>query len=85
MSTPNQTAANPMQTENTADMATKLTPPIAVAATNMFSNITVPEIVNVLTMIYLILVITHKAWTMYRDYKRGPDRRQKPRAWKAHP
>jgi hypothetical protein len=83
MSTPNPT---PMQTDETATfMATRVTPPLAVAATNMFSNITVPEIVNVLTALYLLLMITHKAWTMYRDYKRGPDRRQKPRTWKESP
>jgi len=50
-------------------MATKASPPIAVAAANTFSDLTVPDIVNYLTLVYLVLMISHKAWSMWREYK----------------
>lgn len=54
-------------------MATKVTPPIAVAATNLFSGMTVPDIVNYLTLVYLLLMISNKAWHMFKEWKAGKD------------
>ena len=70
----------PPNDETGITLATKATPPIAVTATNMFSDITVPEIVNYLTLIYLLLLVSHKAWSWFREW-RGikHDRRGKPR------
>jgi hypothetical protein len=77
-------------TDETASyMAAKTTPPVAVAAANLISDSAVPHIVNLLTAIYLLLLIAHKGWTIYRDIraaefatKRTPatkDRRARPR------
>lgn len=67
-------------------MATKASPPVAVAAANMFSDLSVPDIVNYLTLVYLALMISHKAWSMYREYKGvANDRRGKPRPRKDTP
>jgi len=70
-------------------MALKSSPPVAVAAVNAFSDVSLPHIVNVLTALYLLLMIAHKAWTMFREYKaaeraaayvpRSKDRRARPR------
>lgn len=59
-------------------MATKVTPPIAVAATNMYSNITLPELVNYLTVLYLALMISHKGWRMYREWRSGKEGADEP-------
>lgn len=32
-----------------------------------------PEIINVLTVIYLILLVMHKGYNMYKEYKSGKD------------
>ena len=69
-------------TENTGLFmdTTKLTPPLMVTATNMFSDITVPHIVNYLTALYLLLMVTHKAWSWYGEYKAGPFRDRQDRS-----
>ncbi len=54
-------------------MATKVAPPIAVTATNLFSGMTVPDIVNYLTLLYLLLMISNKAWHMFKEWKTGKD------------
>lgn len=40
-----------------------------VAVGNLFSLL--PEIVNVLTIVYVSLLIIHKAWKMYAEWKEG--------------
>jgi hypothetical protein len=32
-----------------------------------------PEIINVLTVIYLVLLVAHKGYNMYKEYKTGKD------------
>ena len=48
------------------------TPPMAVTAATAF--VSLPDLVLWLTAIYTALLIGHKAWKIYRDYKesRGP-------------
>lgn len=70
----------PPNDETGITLATKATPPIAVTLTNMFADVTVPEIVNILTLLYLLLLVGHKAWSWYREWKGiKQDRRGKPR------
>lgn len=54
-------------------MATKATPPIAVSVANTFSGMTLPEVVNWATLVYLLLLISHKGWAMHKEWKTGKD------------
>lgn len=38
-----------------------------VALSNVFQVL--PDIINIGTVVYLSLLIVHKAWTMYQEYK----------------
>lgn len=40
-----------------------------VAAGNIFTSL--PEIVNILTIVYVAMLIIHKAWKMYAEWKTG--------------
>lgn len=71
---------SPHNDETGITLATKASPPIAVSLTNMFSDVTVPEIVNVITLIYLLVLLAHKAWSWHREWRVAKsDRRGKPR------
>lgn len=53
-------------TETGAAMATKAAPPIAVAGANLL-GVPVPDWIQILTLIYVALMIVHKLWHMGRE------------------
>lgn len=57
--------------ETAASMMAKATPPIAVIAANQMPLLSLPDIVNYCTLLYLALMISHKAWRMYREWRTG--------------
>lgn len=59
------------QEETAAIMTAKASPAIAVAAVNQLPTITLPDIVNWATLMYLGLMISHKLWRMYKEYRTG--------------
>lgn len=64
MSITNETA------ETAVSAAAKLSPPMAVTAGNL-AGMTLPDLVQYATLLYLALLIAHKAWRMYKEYKTG--------------
>lgn len=62
-------------TEQAASMVTSPNTSIPVIGTVGAANWLggLPEIINVLTVIYLILLVMHKGYNMYKEYKTGKD------------
>lgn len=60
-------------TEQAASMVTSPTTSIPVIGTVGYVNWLggLPEIINVLTAVYLILLVTHKGYNMYKEWKTG--------------
>lgn len=50
----------------TNELATKASPPVAVAAGNLM-GMPLPDLVQWVTLIYLALLISHKAWRWHRE------------------
>lgn len=61
---------NVSTTETTTYMVTKVTPPVAVVAGNI-AGLSLPELVQWATLLYLALMISHKVWRMYKEWKSG--------------
>ncbi len=40
----------------------------------MFAHVSIPDLVNWLTALYLVLLIAHKGWNMYRQLQSGKER-----------
>jgi hypothetical protein len=57
------------QTETTAAIAAKLAPPATVSLASVM-GVQVSELVLWATLIYTILLIGHKAWSIYKDFKK---------------
>lgn len=51
-------------------MAAKAAPPVAVASASAY-GITLPELVQLATLIYVGLMIVHKCWHMWKEWKTG--------------
>lgn len=64
MSITNETA------ETAVSVAAKSSPPLAVAAGN-FAGMSLPDLVQYATLLYLAMLIAHKGWRMYKEYKTG--------------
>lgn len=56
--------------EPVSAMIAKASPPVAVVTAHL-AQITIPEIINYATLLYLCLMISHKAWRMWREYRTG--------------
>ena len=54
--------------ETVGAAAAKLTPPVAVLAAEIM-GMTVADWIQWLTLIYLLLMVSHKAWGMWREFK----------------
>jgi hypothetical protein len=62
---------DPMQaTESAAAMAAKLSPPAAVGIAPIM-GITLPELVQIAALVYTILMIVHKVWHMWKEWRTG--------------
>lgn len=57
------------------DTATHPSTTIPVIGTVGMGNLlsSLPDIINVCTALYLILLITHKGWRMYKEWKTGKE------------
>lgn len=51
-------------------MAAKVAPPVAVASVE-FAGVTLPELVHIATLTYVVLMIIHKCWHMWKEWKTG--------------
>lgn len=54
--------------ETVVDAAVRLSPPAAVMGAT-FLNMTVADWIQWLTLLYLILLVSHKLWTTWREFK----------------
>lgn len=54
--------------ETVGAAAAKLSPPVAVLAAEIL-GMTVADWIQWLTLIYLLLMVCHKAWGMWREFK----------------
>lgn len=57
-----------MSHDTIADMAIKSAPPVTVAAANI-AGMPIPELVQWATLIYLVMLIGHKGWQIYKEFK----------------
>ena len=57
-----------MANEALADIAAKSSPPIAVV-TATIGGMDVPALVQWATLIYLAIMIAHKCWRIYKEFK----------------
>ena len=51
-------------------MAAKVAPPAAVVGAHA-AGITVPDAIQIATLVYVILMIIHKGWHMWKELKTG--------------
>jgi hypothetical protein len=58
-------------TDTVITMTAKAAPPIAVV-TAQVAGMTVADWVQVATLIYVILMASHKAWQMYKEWRDDP-------------
>lgn len=65
MNEPLATVAEPVSA-----MAAKAAPPVAVISAHA-AGVTVPEAIQIATLVYLILMIAHKAWHWWRELRTG--------------
>lgn len=56
--------------ETSAAMLAKTAPPIAVVGAE-YIGITLPELVHLATLFYVGLMIVHKCWHMWKEWKTG--------------
>lgn len=56
------------QTETLSDAAQKLSLPVTTVGLNLF-GISLPDIVQILTGLYLLFLVTDKVYTLYLKYK----------------
>lgn len=56
------------QSESISDAAQKLSLPVATVGLNLF-GISLPDIVQILTGLYLLFLVTDKAYTLFLKYK----------------
>jgi len=54
--------------ETVSDMAIKATPPVAVSGATI-AGIEVPNLVQLATLVYLVVLITYKCWHWYREWR----------------
>lgn len=57
-------------TETVADITVRVAPPAAVAVANA-AGIDVPMLINLVMFVYLSVLLTHKLWTIYKDWREG--------------
>ena len=57
----------PHQAESAAEIAVKAAPPVTVTAASIFGY-PVSNVLLWLTLIYTVMMIIHKAWTLYRAF-----------------
>lgn len=57
-------------TESISTMAAKAAPPVVVASAQ-FVGITVPEAIQDLTLLYVALMVIHKLWHMWKEWRTG--------------
>ncbi len=46
-------------------------PPMAVVVANTMQGVTLPDIVQYLTIAYLVVLIGYKGWRWYREWRTG--------------
>jgi hypothetical protein len=56
----------------TDEMMTRASPPVAVTAGNLM-GVPLPDLVQWVTLFYLVLLISHKGWRMYREWTHRGD------------
>lgn len=56
--------------ESASTMAAKAAPPVVVTGAQAV-GITVPEAIQVLTLLYVALMVIHKAWHMWKELRTG--------------
>ncbi|WP_394779086.1 hypothetical protein [Undibacterium sp.] len=57
--------------ETVTTIAAKAAPPVGVISA-LFAGITVPDVIQWFTAIYVVLTVIHKAYHMWRDFKGRP-------------
>lgn len=57
-------------TETAADITVRVAPPAAVAVANA-AGVDVPMLINLVMFAYLSVLLTHKLWTIYKDWREG--------------
>lgn len=66
-------------TETAADITVRVAPPAAVAVANA-AGVDVPMLINLVMFAYLSVLLTHKLWTIYKDFREGRMRIVPPQA-----
>ena len=61
-----------MTHDTVADMAVKSAPPATVVVADM-AGMQVPQLVQWLTLIYLLMLVGHKGWQIYKEFRQGKD------------
>lgn len=56
--------------EPVSAMAAKAAPPVAVVGAHV-AGITVPEAIQIATLVYVVLMIIHKLWHMWKEWRTG--------------
>lgn len=56
--------------ESASAMAAKAAPPVAVVGAHA-AGITVPEAIQIATLVYVVLMIVHKVWHMWKEWRTG--------------
>jgi hypothetical protein len=71
-------------TETAADITIRVAPPAAVAAANAI-GVDVPMLINLIMFAYMSVLLTHKLWTIYKDWREGRMRIIVPEPSRARP
>lgn len=64
-----------MQAETITAMTAKAAPPVAVAGASAI-GITLPEAVQIAALCYTVLMIVHKLWHMWKEFRTGQPQRE---------
>ena len=57
-------------TETGAALTAKIVPPVSVIGAEVV-GFHVPEMIQVMTLIYIVLLVIHKTWHMWKEWKTG--------------
>jgi hypothetical protein len=55
-------------TESISELLTKAAPPVTVTSLNLY-GVTLPDIVQIVTLVYLVVLVADKLYAMYQKYK----------------
>jgi len=57
-----------------SDLSARAAPPAAAAVVGAdFAGFTVPALIQFFTLVWIILVVVHKAWHLWKEWKSGKE------------